>query len=301
MVFEYRVDPTITDDEKLLMANKLLSSTDEPSEQARQNPNTWPINNNLQEGLKIIKTLKVVNDMAERGIKLITDFNDLLTNDKEQKQYVLQIVFSKNHLPRRNLNRFHGIKSRYSHGLFQKRKTDPGQIVVGSGRETECLWPSTKSIPEWRKTWTDWRRHIKSKLAHNKAECRKTGGGQVNKYILSSLEEGVAVLCGLYVAVDGIKSAKVFGGSGKENEKPSTSTASSNDEYMQDAVTEILEQRCTVPNGPQSTQAKEFNVAMEDDSLTLPMDSDAEFEESENLLINDGARIRKDIALSLNQ
>ena len=127
-------DPTITDDEKLLMANKLLSSTDEPSEQARvvnpkvrkekleelvdgglvnllsketfnffhrfnikidflrQNPNTWPQNNNFQEGLKIVKTLKVVNDMAERGIKLITDFNDLLTKDEEQKQYVLQVV-----------------------------------------------------------------------------------------------------------------------------------------------------------------------------------------------------------------
>lgn len=117
-------DPTITDDGKLLMANKLLSSTDEPSEHARvvnpkvskeklkevvdggmvnlltketytsfdrlnrksdflrQHPNTWPQNNDFQEGLKIVKTLKVVNDMAERGVKLITDFNDLLTKVK---------------------------------------------------------------------------------------------------------------------------------------------------------------------------------------------------------------------------
>lgn len=127
-------DHTITDDEKLLMANKLLSSTDEPSEHnrivnpkvrkenlkeivdgglvtlitketltffdqfniktdfLRNHPNTWPQNNDFQEGLKIVKTLKVVNDMAERGVKLITDFNDLLTKDEDQKQYVLQVV-----------------------------------------------------------------------------------------------------------------------------------------------------------------------------------------------------------------
>ncbi len=60
------------------------------SEPHKTNP--WPQNNNFQEGLKIVKTLKVVNDMAERGIKLITDFNDLLTKDEEQKQYVLQVV-----------------------------------------------------------------------------------------------------------------------------------------------------------------------------------------------------------------
>ena len=30
--------------------------------------------------------------MAERGVKLITDFNNLLTKDEDQKQYVLQVV-----------------------------------------------------------------------------------------------------------------------------------------------------------------------------------------------------------------
>jgi hypothetical protein len=127
-------DPTVTDEEKLLMTNKLLGSTDEPSEHGRavnlkvkkekvkyvvdgglvnlvtketftffdrfnikteflrQHPNTWHENNDFQEGLKIVKTLKVVNDMAERGVKLMTDFNDLLTKDEVQKQYVLQVV-----------------------------------------------------------------------------------------------------------------------------------------------------------------------------------------------------------------
>ena len=37
-------------------------------------------------------SLKVVNDVAERGVKLITDFNNLFTKDEEQKQYILQVV-----------------------------------------------------------------------------------------------------------------------------------------------------------------------------------------------------------------
>ena len=51
----------------------------------REHPNTWPQNNGFQEGLKIVKTLKVVNDRAERGVKLINDLNNLLTKDEDQK------------------------------------------------------------------------------------------------------------------------------------------------------------------------------------------------------------------------
>ena len=36
--------------------------------------------------------LKVVNDLAERGIALIEEYNSLFTKDEEQKQYLLQIV-----------------------------------------------------------------------------------------------------------------------------------------------------------------------------------------------------------------
>ncbi|KAK2713334.1 hypothetical protein QYM36_009260 [Artemia franciscana] len=57
-----------------------------------QHPNTWPQNNGLQEGLKIVNKLKVVNDMAESGVKLINEFNNLLEKDKGQKKYVLQVV-----------------------------------------------------------------------------------------------------------------------------------------------------------------------------------------------------------------
>ncbi|KAJ8961828.1 hypothetical protein NQ318_021443 [Aromia moschata] len=38
-----------------------------------------------------MKNLKVVNDIAERAIKLMSDYNNILTND-EQRQYILQVV-----------------------------------------------------------------------------------------------------------------------------------------------------------------------------------------------------------------
>ncbi|KAI9553649.1 hypothetical protein GHT06_021574 [Daphnia sinensis] len=38
-----------------------------------------------------IKTLEVVNDCAERGVKLMTDFKDV-SNNEEQQQYIMQVV-----------------------------------------------------------------------------------------------------------------------------------------------------------------------------------------------------------------
>jgi len=42
--------------------------------------------------------LKVVNDTAERGVKLIQDFNSCLTKDEEQRQYLLQVVSECRHI-----------------------------------------------------------------------------------------------------------------------------------------------------------------------------------------------------------
>ena len=36
--------------------------------------------------------IKAVNDTAERDVKLIQDFNDLLTMDKEQKPFLLRFL-----------------------------------------------------------------------------------------------------------------------------------------------------------------------------------------------------------------
>lgn len=55
-------------------------------------PRTWPENESYKEGLKIVNSLKVTNDAEEQGIKLIQDFNNILSKDEEQKQFILQVA-----------------------------------------------------------------------------------------------------------------------------------------------------------------------------------------------------------------
>lgn len=55
-------------------------------------PDEWQRNENFVRANRIVRNLKVVNDSAERGVKLMTDFNTCLTKDEEQKQYLLQVV-----------------------------------------------------------------------------------------------------------------------------------------------------------------------------------------------------------------
>jgi hypothetical protein len=53
-------------------------------------PANW---NNLEDykiGKQIIKSLKVVNDSAEKGIKLIEEYNHKFTKNEKQRQFVLQ-------------------------------------------------------------------------------------------------------------------------------------------------------------------------------------------------------------------
>ena len=38
--------------------------------------------------MRIVKQIKVVNDLAERGVALITEFNRLITNDEEENTTV---------------------------------------------------------------------------------------------------------------------------------------------------------------------------------------------------------------------
>jgi hypothetical protein len=50
----------------------------------------WPAAQSFKEAVEVSK-LVCVNDCAERGVKLIEDFN-LTTTDETQKQYLLQVV-----------------------------------------------------------------------------------------------------------------------------------------------------------------------------------------------------------------
>ena len=40
----------------------------------------------------LVGHLRVVNDNAERGVALIEQFNDKITTDEQQKQFLLQVV-----------------------------------------------------------------------------------------------------------------------------------------------------------------------------------------------------------------
>lgn len=52
----------------------------------------WENNKSYINGLLIVKNLQIVNDVAERGVALITSYNSSATKDEEQKQYLLQVV-----------------------------------------------------------------------------------------------------------------------------------------------------------------------------------------------------------------
>jgi len=46
----------------------------------------------MSRGKDRVNKLKVVNDATEGGVSLVQSFNSVLTKQKEQKQYLLQVV-----------------------------------------------------------------------------------------------------------------------------------------------------------------------------------------------------------------
>ena len=57
-------------------------------------PSKWEKDDEFQKAADLVRHLKVLNDLVERAIKLITDFAHSITNDEIQKQYLLQVVES---------------------------------------------------------------------------------------------------------------------------------------------------------------------------------------------------------------
>lgn len=57
-----------------------------------KHPSEWEQEPEFKAAKNIVNFFKVVNDIAERGVKLFKDFNKLITNDEEEKQLLLQIV-----------------------------------------------------------------------------------------------------------------------------------------------------------------------------------------------------------------
>ncbi|GBO24008.1 hypothetical protein AVEN_5431-1 [Araneus ventricosus] len=55
-------------------------------------PDLWDKDDSYLKSQEIFQNLRVDNATAERGVKLMQDFNGLLTVDEEQKQFLLQYV-----------------------------------------------------------------------------------------------------------------------------------------------------------------------------------------------------------------
>jgi len=57
-----------------------------------EDPSTWDTNDGYNQAQTKARQLKVVNDTAERGVALCQAFNGVLTNQEDQKQFLLQLV-----------------------------------------------------------------------------------------------------------------------------------------------------------------------------------------------------------------
>ena len=55
-------------------------------------PELWPGQPEYEQACETINSLKVVNDCAERAIKLATGFNEVLTSDENERQIIYQVV-----------------------------------------------------------------------------------------------------------------------------------------------------------------------------------------------------------------
>lgn len=70
----------------------LFSRYEIDTEFLNKDPTEWLYDDGYNHGKNILSHLKVANDNAERGVKLMEDFNRSFTHDEETKQYALQVV-----------------------------------------------------------------------------------------------------------------------------------------------------------------------------------------------------------------
>ncbi|KAE8748796.1 hypothetical protein FOCC_FOCC004390 [Frankliniella occidentalis] len=108
-------------------------------------PEEWDELPDYQKCCKIVGKLHVVNDIAERGVKLTQEVNKILTNDEEQKQCLLQSV--KKHrdtFPNVNKSTLKNMKREHIWAYFHLRNTGAGEYP--SQTTLNGPWPT----PEMR-------------------------------------------------------------------------------------------------------------------------------------------------------
>jgi len=55
-------------------------------------PSNWHDHEDFKNAVEIVRKLKVVNDIAERGVKLMQDYNKKLTTKELEYQKLLEVV-----------------------------------------------------------------------------------------------------------------------------------------------------------------------------------------------------------------
>jgi hypothetical protein len=58
----------------------------------QQKPEEWENNTDYKEMENFVRTVKVTNDVAERGVKVISDYSKILTQDNSLRRKLLQGV-----------------------------------------------------------------------------------------------------------------------------------------------------------------------------------------------------------------
>ncbi|KAG0721650.1 hypothetical protein GWK47_046059 [Chionoecetes opilio] len=76
---------------------RLFEALDIKTDFLSANPRKWQEEESYVEACRRIEGLRVVNDIAERGVALIQSFNLRLTKDEEQRQFLLQVVEAHRH------------------------------------------------------------------------------------------------------------------------------------------------------------------------------------------------------------
>jgi len=76
-----------------------------------EEPEQWLNNSAYKEKANIVAQINVVNDTAERGVKLIQEYNSIITRDEDQNQYIL-----KNFKDYKNMFTDTVIVAYYNHG-----------------------------------------------------------------------------------------------------------------------------------------------------------------------------------------
>ncbi|KAG8176621.1 hypothetical protein JTE90_028603 [Oedothorax gibbosus] len=90
------VDAAVIQTKKLGLYHPILSSfskiTGISSQFLEKDVEMWIEDEEYQAAKCTTRHMKVVNDIAERGVALMDEYNKLLTNDEEQKQFLLLVV-----------------------------------------------------------------------------------------------------------------------------------------------------------------------------------------------------------------